>query len=503
MTTVPLRVRGLAKAFGATVALRSCSLELRAGEVHAVMGENGSGKSTLVKILTGVHRPDAGTVELDGVPAGQLRDPGAAIRAGIVAVFQEVLVVESRPVLENVWLGTDGMFRRRVPEPVKRARAGKLFAELLSDPPDLDAAAGELSLSHRQTCAIVRALLRDPRVLILDEATSALDVDTRDRLFAALARRRESGAATLFISHRMDEVSQIADQVTVLRSGESVATLPREEAAPDVLVRLMTGADGKAVHRRPTRIEMNDAVLRVRGLRLRPHAGAVEFELRAGEVVGLAGLEGHGQDAFLRALWEGGGQVFRVDGGAETQVRSSRHAASLGIGYVPRDRRAESLFAPLSIRENFAAATSGRDRRRGLLSGAAGRARFARYRESLGIRMGKPSDLITTLSGGNQQKVVIARWLASEPKILLLNDPTRGVDMGAKRDTYALLDKLAAGGVAIVMLSTEVDEHLELMDRVLVFREGAIAAALPRDQLSRAALVAAFFGRQPQPEETA
>jgi ABC-type sugar transport system ATPase subunit len=523
---VSLRVAGLAKAFGATVALRSCSVELAAGEVHAIMGENGSGKSTLVKILTGVYRPDAGTIEIAGPPglsgapglseasgalrtlgSGALRDPAAAIRAGIMAVFQEVLVVDSRPVLENVWLGTDGLFRRRVPEHVKRARAAELFGELLGDPPDLDAPAGELSLSHRQACAIVRVLLREPRVLILDEATSALDVATRDRLFAAVARRREEGVATLFISHRMDEVAQIADRVTVLRSGESVATLPRAQATPGTLVRLMTGADtlaGQKARRREAAAAPAQTVLRVRDLRLHAAAEPVSLELKAGEVVGLAGLEGHGQDVFLKALWEGaasgsGGQVLRVSGGTEGEVevelRSPRQAASLGIGYVPRDRRTESLFAPLSVRENFAAATQGRDRRHGLLSPSAGRARFLPYRDSLGVRMRLPSDAITTLSGGNQQKVVIARWLASDPKILLLNDPTRGVDLAAKRDTYALLDKLAAEGVAVVMLSTELDEHVELMDRVLVFREGTVAASLPREQLTRGALVAAFFGR--------
>jgi ABC-type sugar transport system ATPase subunit len=497
---VVLEVADLAKAFGATRALRSCSLRLLAGEVHALMGENGSGKSTLVKILTGVHAPDTGDFTVGGAPV-RFTAPAAAIRAGVMAVYQEVLVVGPRSVLENVWLGADGVFTRRVPEEVKRARATAVLGELLDRVPDLGTPVERLSLSDRQACGIARALVREPKVLILDEATSALDVATRDRLFAAITRRTaEAGMCVLFVSHRMDEVEEIADRVSVLRSGESVATLPSAEATPAELVRLMTGADHLTGEQagRPAVTADAPVLLRARGLRLTPDAAPVDFEVRAGEVVGLAGLEGHGQDAFIKALWEGppgAGSVLRVEDGTETEIRSGRRAAATGVGYVPRDRRADALFGTLSVRENFAAATPRRDTRFRLLSRRSARERFAPFQDILRIRMGQASDPITTLSGGNQQKVVIARWLARAPKVLLLNDPTRGVDIGAKRDIYALLAELTEKGVAVVMLSTEVDEHIELMDRVLVFREGSLSATLTRAELTRRSLVAAFFGR--------
>ena len=456
-----LAIEGVTKSFGPTTALRDCSLELAAGTVHALMGENGSGKSTLVKILSGVHRADGGLVRIASVPL-KARSPRAAVAAGVATVFQEVQCVPGQSVFDNLWLGTDGIFRRAgTPAGGRPAKARAVLTSLLGDCPDLSAPAGSLSLSERQAVAIGRALLREPRVLILDEATSALDVATRDRLFTVVRNLTAAGGAVLFISHRMDEVTEIADRVTVLRSGESVATLDREEAQIGRLVELMTGGEHlvqEAAEASDT-ASFGDIVLAGDGL-----------NLRAGEIVGLAGLEGQGQDHYLRAL------------------------RGAGTAYVPRDRREESIFPPLTIRENFAAATMGADTRFGLISARSGAARLAEYVGRLSIRLGRDADPITTLSGGNQQKVVIARALAGEPRVLLLNDPTRGVDIGAKRDIYALLRELAASGMAIVMLSTEVDEHLELMDRVLVFRDGRPAAELQRRDLSRASIVGEFFG---------
>ena len=494
-----LAVSGLAKSFGATRALRSCSFELRRGEVHAIVGENGSGKSTLVKILSGVHRPDAGEIAVDGAPTARPRSPRAARQAGIATVFQEVLVVGSQSVLENVWLGTDGLVRRGVAPAEKRARAKEVLDELLGTAPGLDAAAESLSLSDRQACCIARSLVRPPRVLILDESTSALDVATRDRVFAVVRRLCSQGAAVIFISHRMDEIEELADRVTVLRSGESVATLERREAATELLVRHMTGEDHLTAGVRtvaPAARVRGEVLLRTEGLRLHPAGEPIDFELRAGELVGLAGLEGHGQDAFLHALRGAGAFAGRLVTGTGDELSSPDRAFSAGVVYVPRDRRSESLFPALSIAENFALPTLRRDRRAGVIGWRRARRRLRGYVERLGIRLADARQPITVLSGGNQQKVVIARWLAATPRVLLLNDPTRGIDLGAKRDLYGLLEQLAADGVAVVMLSTEVDEHVELMDRVLVFREGAVSAELSREELDRTRLISAFFGRQ-------
>jgi ABC-type sugar transport system ATPase subunit len=497
---VVLRVSELAKSFGATEALKDCSLELRRGEVLAIMGENASGKSTLVKILSGVHRPDSGTLEVMGQSLPHLTSPRVAQTNGIATVFQEILVVAQQTVLTNIWLGRDGLLRRRIPVQFRRERARAVLTRLI-DEPRLDSVAGRLALSDRQSVCIARALVREPRILILDEATSALDVATRDRLFDVIRELRAAGNSILFISHRMDEVEEIADRVTVMRSGRTVATLAREEATTRRLVALMTGVEDAGEEIRPavaaqTRVRDN-VLVRTRGVCLNDGSKPIDVEVRAGELIGVAGLEGHGQDGFLRVLAgapAAAGEVECLTGEVPQALHSPAEARAAGIAYVPRDRRDESIFETRSILENFQVTTLEADRRRGLLRRAATDQRFDGYARMLNIRTGHRSNPITSLSGGTQQKVVIARWLATSPRILLLNDPTRGVDMATKGDIYRVLRDAAADGVAVVMLSTEVLELIELMDRVLVFREGEVFTELSREQLSRPRLVAAYFG---------
>ena len=492
-------VEDLTKAFGATRALRSCSFDLYPGEVHALVGENGSGKSTLVKIMSGVYVPDSGTIAFGGREVRGLHSPAAAQRQGIMTVFQEVLVAEARPVLDNIWLGADSPFRR-APSRSRRLQAEAALTELLGHPLNLAAPIGDLSLSDRQTCCIVRALVRSPKVLLLDEATSALDVDSRDRLFRALDRLRSAGVGIVLISHRMDEIAEMSDRVTVMRSGRTVATLERGTWSAAQLAHLMTGTErvSQERHRRPAaQATSGEKVISASNLQLAPGKKPIDLDIEAGELIGLAGLEGHGQDEFLAALAgriQLPGQVVRHSNGVEHQIQSARQAAQYQVAYVPRDRR-QSTFTWMSIRENFGMPTLSQDAFGGWLQPKRTARRLGPYITRLRITLREVNAHITTLSGGNQQKVVISRWLAAEPRVLLLNDPTRGIDVGAKEDLYGLLDSLTAQGVAIVMLSTELDEHVKLMDRVLVFREHELSAELEGEHLTRVAIVAKFFDK--------
>ncbi|MDQ7877117.1 sugar ABC transporter ATP-binding protein [Microbacterium sp. QXD-8] len=489
-----LRLTGISKHFGATRALVDAELELRPSEVHTLLGENGSGKSTLVKIIGGVHRPDSGSLTMGATPL-TLRSPRQAHRRGIAVVFQEVLTATSQSVLDNIWLGTDGVFVRRLARTAQRRIAADTLGRLI-DGIDLDAPAGTLSLSERQAICIARALVRDPGTLVLDESTAALDVRTRDRLFAEIRRLTADGVGVLFISHRMDEVQEISDRVSVLRSGRTVSTVDRGDLSVDRLIADMTGTSG-VIHGLDRDRPLGDPTLRADGVTLAAGAAPIDLTLRAGELVGLAGLEGHGQDAFLKRLagvTAGPGAVTRVLS-PDIGVRPG-NGAKLGVAYLPRERRGESLFESMSIRDNFALPTLRQDRRGVLLSSGRMRKRFAEFVSALKIRLGTQDDPISSLSGGSQQKVVLARWLATDPKVLLLNDPTRGVDIMTKREIYTILDRLCADGMSIVLLSSEVEELVELVDRVLVFRDQSVFAEIPRESLTSEAVVAAYFGRR-------
>jgi ABC-type sugar transport system ATPase subunit len=500
---VLLDVRSLSKRFGPTIAVREASFDIRAGEVHALVGENGSGKSTLVKMLSGVHTPNSGEMVVNGERYERFSSPRMSQAAGIVTVFQEVLSVGSRSVLDNLWLGADGTFKSKVPKAEKIARAREVLEELLEHPPNLDTRVEDLSLSERQVCSVARALLRRPRVLILDEATSALDYDSRSRLFRVIGKLCDEGVGIVLITHRMDEIEEIGNRITVLRSGVTVGTVEDDNWTAGQLVKMMTG--GEHLAQAEARIEAREhlhrapVVLETRELVLAPDRTPINVQIRAGELIGLAGLEGQGQDGFLKSLAGLGtaaGQVVRKHDEREAVVSNHASAHSERIAYVPRERRGESLFEWMSILDNFSIATVDEDVRSGFLSRRAATRRFRDYISRLSIKTGNTANAITTLSGGNQQKVIIARWLATEPGILLLNDPTRGIDINAKRDLYRLLGELTAEGMAVVMLSTEVDEHIELMDRILIFNDFECTREFSHAEVTRQNLIASFFGKE-------
>lgn len=489
-------VDAVAKTFGATRAIRSASLNLSRGEIHALLGENGSGKSTLVKLLGGVITPDEGSISFRTVS----EDPHPAALA-VATVFQEVLIATGLSVLDNVWLGSDRLLRARLSRRRKRDEAADMLQRLCGRKLDLDAPAGGLALSDQQAVCIARALVRRPRVLLLDEVTSTLDASTRDRLFTMLREEAADGVSIVFISHRMDEILSLADRTTVMRSGVTVATVRRNEANSEGLVVLMTGRERAESSVR--RVSEPGEIALSASLSLAPEAEAIELTVRRGEILGIAGLEGHGQSELLLALAGFGhhrdGLVIVDDQHAgESVITSPRKAFAAGICYVPRDRRKASIFASRSIADNFAIATLSYDTKAGIYRPSLSSRRLAHYVTQLRVRMRLPRDPITTLSGGNQQKVVLARWLAASPKVLLLNDPTRGIDLGAKQDIYELLHKLADDGVAIVLASSEIEELLSLSDRVIVMRERTIVKQFNRDSLDEKALVTSFFsGTEP------
>lgn len=494
-----LKVEGIAKAYGETRALKSCNLAIRSGSIHAVIGENGSGKSTLVKLLTGVVQPDAGAIMLSGHGSLRLSSPRAARQAGIATTFQEILVLEELSLLDNLWLGQDDLFRTRIAPARRRAEAGAILSELLGGAvPDLDAKVADLDLGTRQAAVIARSLLLKPSLLILDEATAALDISTRDRLFVALRARVAGGMAVLFITHKMDEIAALSDEVTVLRSGETAATLPIAEARPARLLELMSGRLEAVPSPRQAPAADGGVRLSASGADLAVNGRPFDLPVRSGEILGLAGLEGHGADLFAQIL--GGVRTplagaIRAGNGEALRGRAAfvRH----GIAYVPRDRKLEGIFAPLSIADNFSISTLDRYIRFGLVDERKVAAARTPLFERLGVKFGALGHAITSLSGGNQQKVILARTLAQRPRVLVLNDPTRGVDLATKQDIYALLLEQAAQGISVVIHSTEIEELLALCHRVAIFHDATLFAVLDHGDLTREALIAGLFGRKP------
>jgi len=481
----------LSKSFGAVQALAGVSFEVRAGSVHALLGENGAGKSTLLRVLSGAHAADAGALRLAGA-ATSFASPAAAFAAGVAVIYQELHLVPELTVAENLFLGHLPARCGIVKRAVLRERARTLLARVAPEV-DPDARVASLALGPRQGVEIAKALSRGARVLAFDEPTSSLSAREADRLFAVIRELRDAGAAILYVTHRLDEVFELCDAATVLRDGRHVRswdTLAGVERGE--LVRAMVGrelGDAYGWSARP-----RGAVrLQVEGLSGPGLRAPASLAIAAGEITGLFGLVGAGRSELLRLLCgaeRASGGSLRLDG-RPLALRSVRDALAAGVALCPEDRRKEGLFLELSVRENLNLGARDLGARAGLLVSRWERDNAARQIERLGIRCASALSPVRTLSGGNQQKVVLGRWLARELRVLLLDEPTRGVDVGARRELYALLYELAAAGLAILLVSSDLPEVLGVSDRVLVMREGALAAEFTRQDATAERVLAA------------
>ena len=496
MAGVSLSARHLVKRYGGVTALADGSLDVQSGEVLALMGANGSGKSTLGKIVTGAVVPDSGTVLLDGEEVA-FSSPQAARKAGISAVYQELSLVPDMTVAENVWLANEpvalGRVRRRERKE-RTARLLSLFEGALGPSVGPDSFVSDLSPSDRQIVEILKALSREPRVMILDEATASLGARQVERLFELVAEWKGRGMALIFVSHRMEEIFQIADRATVLRSGETVGTANLKETSEEELVGLMIEggvADRRIEHPPEAAVEEN-VLLEAEDLRSSV-LGGVSLTLREGEIVGLGGLQGQGQSDLLLALFGAvphSGSVRLA--GEEVRFSHPRQAMRRGLAFVPGDRGGEGLLPIRSILENLLLPSWSRYGT--VLNVRRARQDSEEASRDLGIRMGSLDDPVSSLSGGNAQKVVLGKWLLRDPKVLLLDDPTKGVDVGAKGEFYKILSDLRQRGVAIVLHSSDDEELLGLCDRVLVMRDGVVRRELSGGDLNKSALVSASVG---------
>jgi monosaccharide-transporting ATPase len=495
-TPPTVEVVEISKRFAGTVALDRVDLALHAGQVHALVGENGAGKSTLIKIITGVYRPDGGTVRYRGEPVsfGAPRDAQAA---GISTIYQELNLVPQMSVARNLFLGREPLNRFRLIDSAAMHRAARELLARYGIPVDVRRPVAESGAGIQQMVAIARAVSAAARVVIMDEPTSSLEPREVDRLASVIEMLRADGVAVLYVSHKLDEVFRLCQEVTVLRDGRRVHHGRVAATNRLALVATMLGRQVEEVreHGMTSFGEGHEGsgepVLRATGLTRQPALAGVSVEVRPGEVVGLAGLLGSGRTETARALFG----ADPVDSGSisvagvERRRWSPAAAIAAGVGLVSEDRKAEGIIADLSVRENIVLAALPRLTRAGFVSERRCNELVDTFVRRLSIKISDPDQKVRDLSGGNQQKVLLARMLCLEPKVLLLDEPTRGIDVGAKAEIQALIDELAAGGLGVVLISSELEEVVEGADRVLVLRDGAVVGVLSGDAISESRIM--------------
>ncbi|MDT4911181.1 MAG: rhamnose transport system ATP-binding protein [Pseudonocardiales bacterium] len=497
MTEVPARLvlEGATKSFGPVVALGDGSITLYPGEAHALLGENGAGKSTLVKILGGVYDPDAGTLTIDGERA-VFGGPADAQAAGVSIIYQEPSLFPDLTVAENIFMGrqprsTGRRIDRRAMEREARATFTRLGVHL-----DPSRPARGLSVADQQIVEIAKALSFNARVFVMDEPTAALTTVEVLRLFEVIKTLRAQGAAVLFISHRLEEVFACCQRVTIMRDGRFVRSAPVEELTIDDIIRSMVGRDLEALFPK-TETTPGDVVLEVQDLNSEGVFHDISFTVRAGEIVALAGLVGAGRSEVARA-------VFGIDrrtsgtvriGGHALRNGDARAAMAAGMALVPEDRRQQGLVMDLGIDQNVALASLSQLTRMGLIFRGSERRLADTWAGKLQLKFGRLRNAVSTLSGGNQQKVVLGKWLARGPRLLIIDEPTRGIDVGTKAEVHRILDGLVADGMAVLMISSELPEVLGMADRVLVLREGRLTAELSRAEADETSIMRAATGQ--------
>ena len=492
-----LSATNIEKSYAGVHALRSASLELRAGEVHALIGENGAGKSTLIKIITGAVEADAGTLHLNGEAITQ-NSPRLAKQLGVAAIYQQPALFPELSVSENIAIGLEEpSFFSRVDWRARKRRARELLARVGAKI-DPDTEAGELTMPEQQLVEIARALGANAKVLIMDEPTASLSEDDTQNLFAVIRQLRSEGVGIIYISHRLEELPLIADRVTVLRDGQTIDTRNMSEVDRQQLIQLMVGRELSTVFPKQT-VLAGDVVLELRrvGCSL-SGIHDVDLSVRAGEIVGLAGLVGGGRTELARTIFgltpaDRGEIQLR---GKPLRIANVAQAIESGIAYVPEDRRRHGVILDLAISANITLASLDRFARAGAIDFSREKEVAADYTRRLGIKTPSIFAPVATLSGGNQQKVALSRWLVTKPSVLILDEPTQGIDVGAKSEVHALMTELASKGVAILMISSELPEILAMSDRVAVMYGGTIVGTLDRNEASQEKILALALGHR-------
>ncbi|MEH2241611.1 sugar ABC transporter ATP-binding protein [Nostoc sp.] len=477
-TTPVLEMQGITKRFHGVSALQNVNLTIYPGEVHALMGENGAGKSTLMKILAGAYIADEGEIRINGQPL-KITDPATARKAGINLIYQELNVAPNLTVTENMFMGSElrrGQFLDRQAmhleaEQVLQSLGANFTAQTI---------VGALSIAEQQQVEIARALKDKSRVLVMDEPTAALSDRETQHLFEVIRRLRDDGIAIIYISHRMEEIYALADRISVLRDGQYIGSLTRDEISAQRLVQMMVGRSMQDFYEHQRQTNPGPVVLEVKNISDGRKITPTSFQIRAGEILGLAGLVGAGRTEVSRLIFgadrKASGEVFL--NGMKLNINTPSDAITAGIGYVPEDRKDQGLFLEMSSRKNIAINTLKQDAKAGIVNWGSVNLLAKQAVESFNIRLANLEIRAVDLSGGNQQKLLLARWLAIKPRVIMLDEPTRGVDIGAKSEIYRIISELAAQGVAVLMVSSELPEIVGMSDRVLVMREGQMVGEL-------------------------